>query len=263
MVTVHSFASELLGEERNVYVFTPPGLDPGDTAPVLIMQDGQNLFSGFGDGPGEWQIEDVAAGLMEDGDVMPVFIVGVANAPSRDEDYTPTVDPDEESGGGAEMYLDFVIGELLPWLAENFSVDPDPEFTGIGGSSLGGLFSLYAGFRRPDVFGRIAAISPSIWWDDHVILDFVGESDAGPDNLKIWLDMGHYEDEGDEDVAEGLALHPVIESRALCDLLKDKGFRRGRELRYFEDRQGTHDEESWGHRFGRVLKFLYPAGGTT
>lgn len=259
MVTVHTFESEVLGEERNIYVFSPPDLEEGQTYPVLVMQDGQNLFTGYGDGPGEWQIEDSAEALMTDGQVMPLFIVGVANSGRRDEDYTPTVDPDEESGGEAELYLEFIVDELLPWLAEEFPISLDSEYCGVGGSSLGGLFALYAGFRRPDVFGRVVAISPSIWWDDHVILDFVGDSDAGPDNLKIWLDMGHYEDDGDEDVADGLALHPVVESRALCDLLKEKGFRRGKELRYFEDRQGTHDEESWGNRFGRVLQFLYPA----
>jgi hypothetical protein len=79
--------------------------------------------------------------------------------------------------------------------------------------------------------------------------------------MKIWLDMGHDECEDGDDDAEGEDLednpHPVEAARALCAILKAKGFRRGRQLRYFEDPRGVHHESAWGSRMGKVLKFLY------
>ena len=76
-----------------------------------------------------------------------------------------------------------------------------------------------------------------------------------PDLVKIWIDMGY--GEVDDDELDEIDMHPIEESRILCDIFVKKGFKRGKNLRYFEDYSGTHDEFTWGKRMSNVLTFLF------
>ncbi len=255
MIEVYTLVSETFEEIREIYIYLPPGYEEDEekTYPVFYMQDGQNIFSGYGEGPGKWDMDLVADELIEEERIKELIIVGISNSNWRDEEYTPTFDEGEESGGYADLYLDFLLQEVKEYIDNNYRVRPFREDTAIGGSSLGGLLALYAGITCPEYFGKIAAISPSIWWDNQVIMDMAEEWDVDPQDMKIWLDMGRYEnDEDDEDEAD-----PLEQADMLCEILKSKGFKRGRNLRYFTDYKGTHDEYSWGKRIGKVMSFLF------
>lgn len=257
MVEVETLFSEVLDCERDIYIFTPPDFSRrrSQRYPVLYMQDGQNIFSREGTWHIRWDVDGTAARLINRGKIEELIIVGVANSEWRDDEYTPTVDEGEESGGLADPYLRFLVEEVKPYIDQNYPVRPFREDTGIAGSSLGGLLSLYAAMTYPEYFGKVAAMSPSLWWDDHVILKMATEWEVDPTEMKIWLDMGFFEDDPEE--AEEEDVDPLEEAAALCEILKEKGFRRGRSLRYFEDKSGTHDEIAWGRRFSKVLRFLY------
>ena len=102
------------------------------------------------------------------------IVIGVANDANRVYEYTPTVDPTETSlgpAGGADQYIQMLVTELKPQIDSMLRTRPDVDSTLMAGSSLGGLVTAYAGLKRPDVYGRIAAISPSTWWDSDVIVD--------------------------------------------------------------------------------------------
>ena len=54
--------------------------------------------------------------------------------------------------------------------APQYRVRRDREATGLGGSSLGGLVTLYLGLRYAQYFGKLAVLSPSVWWNHKSIL---------------------------------------------------------------------------------------------
>jgi predicted alpha/beta superfamily hydrolase len=245
-----SVVSRFLPAPRDVLVYLPPGYDAGSRRyPVLYMQDGQNLFdpaTAYVKGK-DWRLGETVDALIAAGAIEPLIVVGIHNTGiERVDEYTPTRDPRRKTGGQADLYVKLLAEELKPFVDSRYRTLPSPDATGLGGSSLGGLFSLYAGLLRPDVFGRLALMSPSVWWDGEVVVKMV---DALPAKLalRIWLDMGTRE--GDEALAG---------ARHLKGALVAKGWEPGHDLSYLEARGARHDEEAWGRRVGRVLRFLYP-----
>ncbi len=245
------FRSRFLPTRRDVLVYLPPGYDAAARRryPVLYLQDGQNLFDGrtsYVRGS-SWMVGETADRLIEAGEIEPLIIVGVYNAGKhRLEEYTPTRDP-VYGGGKANRYERLLIEDLKPWVDRAYRTLDGPEHTGIGGSSLGGLVSLYLGLRRPDVFGRLAVLSPSVWWHRRSILSFVSKANPVP-RPRIWLDMGT--DEG----PAGLRNSDQLEQTLL-----QRGWREGQDLLYMRVQGGRHDEAAWSLRVCPFLQFLFPA----
>jgi enterochelin esterase-like enzyme len=242
----------LLRNQRDLIVYLPPGYheQPQRRFPVLFLHDGQNLFDGATSFiPGmDWHVGQTADYCIQAGLVQPLIIVGIYNAgKQRLGEYTPTRMP-KLGGGRANRYAKFLLEEVRPFLLSNYRVLSGAENTGIGGSSLGGLVSLYLGLRLPHVFGKIAALSPSVWWNQRVILRF---ADAAPvDPLpRIWLDIGTREG--------GRIVEDVERFR---DILLTKGWRLGRDLQYQRVEGAEHNEAAWAQRVAPFLQFLFPAG---
>src|SRR5213075_1732830 len=104
--------------------------------------------------------------------------------------------------------------------------------------------TMVIGLWFPSVFQRLAVMSPSIWWDDCVVLDMVNAiEDGGKPPLKIWLDTGTHEPGWER-------------ARLLCEALVEKGWRLYDDLVYFEDEGAGHSEAAWAHRLEAVLRFL-------
>jgi predicted alpha/beta superfamily hydrolase len=122
--------------------------------------------------------------------------------------------------------------------------------TGTGGSSLGGLVSLYLGFTYPNMFGKVAALSPSVWWNNKAILDVVAEATPKP-RLKIWLDIGTRE-----------SATAVDDTEQLRDALLEKGWELDNDLHFREARGARHNEAAWAKRVGPMLEYLFPAGSS-
>ncbi len=128
-------------------------------------------------------------GWPSNGEIEPLILVGIANTGLRRmAEYTPTRDF-KMGGGEGRSYGRLLIEELKPWIDRTYRTLPDAKNTGLGGSSLGGLISLYVGFAHPEVFGKLAVMSPSLWWDHRSILNAIEQQATKPD-LRIWLDMG-------------------------------------------------------------------------
>jgi enterochelin esterase-like enzyme len=246
-----AFRSKFLDQDRDVLVWLPPGYEDSDVRhPVLYMHDGQNLFepdTAFQKGE-HWRVGETATELIEKGDIEPLIIVGIYNTGDhRKNEYTPTYDA-RLGGGAADDYGRMIIEELKPLVDMTYRTRPDADSTGIGGSSLGGLVSLYLAFTHPQVFHRVAALSPSVWWNWRAILKTVRQSRSKPP-LKIWLDMG---------TAEGKK--GLDDARLLKAALVGLGFSVGADLQYAEYEGATHSEKAWAERVGPMLKYLYPPG---
>ncbi|MGZ8851484.1 MAG: alpha/beta hydrolase, partial [Thermoanaerobaculia bacterium] len=187
---IENFESKILGNTRSLAIYLPPGYDERADRryPVLYMQDGQNLFDpalAFGGIP--WRIGEAADQAIGNRDADPMIIVGIDNmGTARIDEYTPTGDESKGGGGRADHYCRMLVEEIKPVIDAGFRTLPDAEHTAIGGSSLGGLLSLYLALRRPDIFRRAAVMSPSLWWDRRMILREVEHLGEG-DRPRIWL----------------------------------------------------------------------------
>lgn len=247
---IPAFESAILGNARDVTVYLPAGYDDREDRryPVLYMQDGQNLFEpqrAFIPGQ-HWRLAEAADEAIGARTASPMIIVGIDNAgPSRIDEYAPTHDPKKNGGGRADDYARFLLEELKPVIDAGYRTLADGANTAVGGSSLGGLLAMHIAAKYPHAFSRVAVMSPSVWWNDRVILREVDEF-AGPHRPRVWLDIGGRE--GGEAISG---------AQALRDRLRAKGWN-DESLLYHEDRRADHSERAWASRVRKVLEFLFP-----
>jgi enterochelin esterase-like enzyme len=249
------FTSKFLAGERDISVYVPPGYEENDGRryPLLILQDGQNLFDPRTSYiPGKtWRVAEHADDAIAAGEVEPLVIAGVANAGERRlAEYTPTRDW-KLGGGEANQYALLLTRELLPFLQARYRLRAGADHTGLGGSSLGGLVSLWTGLRCADVFGRLAVMSPSVWWNHRYILGYL--NDVAPllhRRPRVWLDVG--DQEGRRTLTDADMLHAR---------LRKQGWRDGVDVHFEAVSGGRHDESSWAERVRPMLRFLFPAEG--
>jgi len=246
-----NFRSRFLRNQRDLIVYLPPGYDAqaGRHFPVLYLHDGQNLFDGATSFiPGmDWQVGQTADQLIYAGQVEPLIIVGMYNTKARIREYTPTHVP-KLGGGRADRYASFLIEEVKPFIEREYRTFSGPQNTGIGGSSLGGLVSLYVGLKLSPVFGKIAALSPSVWWNQRVMNRFALDYRVQP-RPRIWLDVGTRE-----------GGRTVLDVEQFRDVLLQKGWRLNEDLHYERVEGAEHNEAAWARRVGPFLQFLYPVG---
>jgi predicted alpha/beta superfamily hydrolase len=247
--THERFHSRHLEHDRTVVVYLPPSYDANAATryPVLYLHDGQNVFDAATSFADEWHVDETAQALITVGDIQPIIVVGIYNTGEhRIDEYTPTVQRDIGSGGHADDYGRMLVHDLKPFIDETYHTCADATDTALGGSSLGGLLTMHVGIRYPETFGKLAVLSPSVWWDERVILK---EVDALSSKLpqRIWLDAG---------TREGPTT--IADARLLRDALVAKGWVVGEDLHYLEVLGGEHNEASWGARVGPVLEFLFP-----
>jgi enterochelin esterase-like enzyme len=248
-----AFHSRNLPDDRDIIVYVPPDYDarPDHRYPVLYLHDGQNLFdprTSFIPGR-TWRVQEQADAAIEAGEVEPLVIVGVYNTGDRRlAEYTHERDW-QRGGGEASKYGQLLTEELMPFVASRYRVRPDRQSTGLGGSSLGGLVTLYLGLRHARSFGRLAVMSPSVWWNHKSILGYVNEHAPHVwERPRLWLDVGDREGKR--------TLH---DTEQLAHRLKANGWVAGETLHFERIPGGTHDEASWAERVRPMLRFLFPA----
>ncbi len=256
-VTVHSFPEFLDG--RSVWIWRPPGYDVQTERryPVLYMWDGQNVFDEATSFAGEWQVDESAERLVRSRRVEPLIVVAIGNGgAARLREYTPWAALGHGGGGGI-AHLDALVDVLKPRIDAEYRTLPEPWSTGIAGSSLGGLMALYAGWARPDVFGKVAAFSPTLSWVGSRIVRFIeGEPRAA---LRVYADMGTRESGRFVDHDRNGTEDSIDEIRRLERVLRTGGLVEGAGLRVVEDEGGRHHETAWARRFPPALEFLFPA----
>jgi len=232
-VEKHSFASALLKNTRDVWVYTPPGYSKA-AAPygLLVVFDGDTYINVV---PTPVTLDN----LLADKRIPPMVAVIIGNARGA----RPTELPCNP------QFADFLSTELIPWTRRLYNVTSDPSLVTIGGSSYGGLAATYAAYRHPEVFGNVLSQSGSYWWtpptDPSKPSSFDPESEHGyvadlfinspklP--IRFYLDAGSMEVDRS---GEGSSI--LIPNRDFRNVLISKGY----EVHY-QQFQGAHDYLSW------------------
>lgn len=244
----HSFEiwSPQLRNRRTVDVYLPDGYSGArQRHPVVYLQDGQNLsdpaiaFAG-----NTWRLDDGLRWLY--GRDRHPIVVGIHNmGEARLAEYSPFPDP-RHGGGHGDRYVRFLIDTVKPRIDSAYRTRRDRDSTVIGGSSMGGLISLYAFVRRPSPFGHAIVMSPSIWFGDREMLRFAGRARSA--RGRIYLDVG---------TAEGS--DTLRDARALARTLRARGFSRDT-LKYVEAQGHQHREADWAWRLPSALEFTLQRG---
>jgi predicted alpha/beta superfamily hydrolase len=267
---IHSVVGDLLVHEqlyspqldnsRDVLALLPPSYHQTTRRyPVLYMHDGQNLFDAHGSYSGEWQVDEtmqaLGTGMHE------AIIIGLPHqGEGRRTEYNPY--PLPQIPGRGSDYIRFIVETVKPLIDSNFRTLPDAPNTGLAGSSMGGLISLFGYLNRPDVFGLCAAFSTAYWFGHEGLLHTIQQHNR--EGGRIYLDVGTAEGDtlaywvpplapdrqaGDQAYVAGV--------RRLRDALQQGGYHEGDSLLYVEEEGGMHRESAWARRLPAALRFLF------
>lgn len=207
--------------------------------PVLYLQDGQNLFDDYAPF-GSWEVDKRLAQLAESGQG-DIIIIAIDHAEEeRIAEFTPTTVTKLGIGDG-KRYARFLAETLKPYVDAHFRTKPEPEFTGIGGSSMGGLISIYAVFQYPELYSRLMIFSPSLWV--HPQLPEIFAHEASRYDGKIYLYGGG--NEGEELVKHLQHFYTILSATENYDV----------KLTIKDD--GQHNEHAWGEAFPNALRWLF------
>ncbi|NJF25890.1 phosphonate ABC transporter ATP-binding protein [Thermococcus sp. Bubb.Bath] len=234
-----------LNTTRRIWVYLPPDYNNGTKRyPVLYMFDGQNLFDEATSFAGEWGVDEALEKLYREKNFS-LIVVGIDNGgDKRIDEYAPWVNEEYGRGGLGNATLEFIVEILKPLIDRQYRTIPNE--TGIMGSSLGGLMALYAGFWNSSVFRYVGAMSSALWFNPE-IYDFVKNAPSGP--AKIYIDWGT--DEGDNPAAFAESNEKMVQ------ILEEKGYVEGKNLKVVVDEGGKHNEYYWGKRFSEAVLWLF------
>jgi predicted alpha/beta superfamily hydrolase len=253
---LHEFESRIFRNVRVLRVWVPPRYDAPENAdrhyPVFYLNDGQNLFEAATSFTHiEWGVDETAYRLIGQGTVPPLIIVGIDNAQDdRLKEYLPyrSFKPPVLRPQG-KRYPGFLMSEVMPFLHERYRIARGPESTGLGGSSLGALISLFTVIERPGIFGRLLLESPSLFVANRAVLRDASGSEQWPE--RIFLAIGTKEvgrlDKDQKAVADVRNLERSLRRAGLGN----------DQLLVKIDEGATHSESEWAKRFPDALQFLF------
>ena len=250
-ILADDFAMPQLGRTRRVWLYLPPDYATSDKRyPVLYMHDGQNLFDEATGYAGEWGVDETLDSLHASGDPG-VIVVAVDNgAEHRLDEYSPWTN-ERYGGGQGDQYVDFLVETLKPYIDARYRTLPDRLNTGIAGSSMGGLISLYALLEHPDVFGRAGVFSPALWFAPGAFEHARGAAPMRPDP-RIYFVSGALEGQPGED--SGVYTR---DQERMVETLVAAGFAPGAEVVAHVRADGTHSEWFWRREFAAAYGWLF------
>jgi enterochelin esterase-like enzyme len=259
-------------DPRNVDIWLPEGYhtSPNKKYPVLYMHDGQVLFQpGRGLSGEEWEVDEMMTKLIRENKIREAIVVGIWNTGKRFREYQPSkpfeklttqtkklrdsLDVEYHGRPLAEEYLKFVVDELKPFVDQNFRTLPDKKNTCMMGSSMGGLITIYAKARYPEVFGAVACLSthfpvsfknnPEI---PSLVINYLKSSLPNGKKDKIYFDFG----------TGTLDAWYEPYQKLMDQAMTSKGYVQGKnwETRKFEGAE--HSEAAWRKRLDVPLVFL-------
>ncbi|WP_068778671.1 alpha/beta hydrolase [Paenibacillus sp. GM2] len=259
LIELRDFHSEILNNKRDMFVYLPPSYHENEQKryPVLYMQDGQHVF--FADHQGEsWDVHRTVDRLTAEGKIGEIIVVAVSHIEdARIAEYMHTIPGGYDifhTVNQGELYEEFLVKEVKPYIDTTYRTLPDKEHTALMGSSAGGLVSYNIGFRRPDTFGMIGALCPFFVSMDLETMEerWLSHVYQEKKDLKIWMDVGD---------AEGFT---VMEKhvRQVVDVLIASGFRPGEDLMYYYAVNSGHSQKDWAARVHAPLIYFFGDIGT-
>ncbi len=228
---------------HKIWIYLPPDYDKTSKKyPVIYMHDAQNLFDKSTAYAGEWEVDETLNKLYEKTG-KGFIVVGIENGgEERINEYTPW-ENEKYGGGKGAVYMDFIVNTLKPYIDKNYRTKFQQKYTGLIGSSLGGLISYYGGLQYPKIFGKIGALSTSFWFSEKVV-DFTKEK-GNLKNVKLFLLVGGKEGENTDK-----------DTQKMEKLLLETGFK-SKNLKSKINPEGEHNEAFWRSEFLEVVSWLY------
>jgi predicted alpha/beta superfamily hydrolase len=244
---VHLISEEFeipqLNKKRKIWALLPHDYDTStESYPVLYLQDAQNLFNE--NAPfGNWQIDKKLA-VMSDYGIGKIIIIAIEHA-EKERLIEYNVGRTILGEGQGKKYIRFIADTLKPFIDKNFRTKSEREFTGIGGSSMGGLVSIFSGLMYPEVYGKLMIFSPSLWVIPKIKFSFLDLFE--PAETKIYLYAG-----GDE--SETMIKHVKKFKKRL--LKREKG-KENMKVNLSINMDGKHSETYWSDEFPKAIEWLF------
>jgi predicted alpha/beta superfamily hydrolase len=231
-----------LNKTRKIWALLPHDYDQSsESYPVMYLQDAQNLFNENAK-YGNWEIDKKLA-VMSEYKIGKIIIIAIEHA-EKDRIKEYNVGKTVLGKGQGKKYIQFLTETLKPFVDSNFRTKKEREFTGIGGSSMGALVSIFSGLIYPEVYGKLMIFSPSLW----VVPTLKMDSDsATPNDTKIYLYAG-----GDESATMIEHVRLFKKNMIASEFVKDK-----MKINLSINMQGKHSETYWSDEFPKAIEWLF------
>lgn len=259
-VMIDDFFSAALKHKVKLEVLLPPWYDhtPQFSFKVLLLNDGQQLH--------RLKMQNVLTELYSKNSIPPIIVVGI-HAHNRMQEYGVAGVPDyKKRGNKADKYSRFIVNELIPLIKKNFRVIDEPGNFSIAGFSLGGLSAFDIAWNYPLLFANAGMFSASFWWrsknyndgyddsTDRIMHKMVRGTDS-KSNQRFWFECGTADELADRN-GNGV-IDSIEDTLDLISELEELGFKKDRDLKYVEVKDGAHNEETWSEVMPGFLEWCF------
>lgn len=273
---IDNFPTKLI-VPRTVDVWLPSNYSKDKKYSVLYMHDGQMLFDASSTwNKQEWMVDDIVSRLNSENKIQDIIVVAIWNIPNlRHMDLYPNKPyqslskeiqesiqtevkkakfPFDDKKINSDNYLKFIVKELKPYIDKNYSVYTDAKNTGIMGSSMGGLISMYAICEYPKVFGKAACLSTH-WvgfrdFENNPIPEsffaYMEKNLPNPKNHKIYFDYG----------TETLDASYLKYEYRVDEVMQSNGYKT-ENYKSLKFEGENHSEASWQKRINIPIEFMF------
>ncbi len=232
-----------LNKKRKIWALLPHDYDVSlENYPVLYLQDAQNLFNENAEF-GNWEIDKKLA-VMSEYNIGKIIIIAIEHA-DKDRIKEYNVGKTVLGSGQGKQYIRFVTDTLKPFVDSNFRTKSEREFTGIGGSSMGGLVSIFSGLMYPEVYGKLMIFSPSLWVVPK--LNIPNDIDESYQDTKIYLYAG-----GEESATMIEHVKRFKKNMVKSEFVSDK-----MKINLSINMEGKHNESYWSDEFPKAIEWLF------
>lgn len=245
-------------DHRPLYALLPPSYPSSERRyPVVYCHDGQNLFDPAMSYAGSWRVDHVAAVLACLG--REAIFIGVPNLGERRiTEYSPFFDL-KMGGGRADAFVKFLVDDVKGFVDDTLRTLPGRENTGMIGSSMGGLISLYGFVSRPDVFSFVGALSPSLFFAEEAMLRWLEKNAVElPEDSRVFVSAGTREVDGETRVERVVRTTQKMYRLWRLERLLIKRGLGSQNVRRVTHRRAEHREQAWSALLPRVMRFLLP-----
>jgi len=227
---------------RDIFVWLPPDyeINKEKQFPVFYMHDGQNLVDPRTSNTFiDWHVDEVADSLLRRGEIKPFILVGINNTDDRATEYSNTP--------LGKLYMKLIVEKIKPFIDREYRTLPDAENTAVGGSSMGGLISMLCAWDYPNIFSKAACFSPAFMYKNINYTKVIQDDRTQKKNLIIYIYNGG--------VGLETELQPGVDK--MIEVLKEKGFKEGKDLFVFMDKNAEHNEAAWAKRIWMPIKIFF------
>lgn len=236
-----------LKRSRRVWIYLPEGYTntkKNYRYPVLYIHDGQNVFDDATSFSGEWGVDE----FLDSTRARSCIVVAIDNGGSKrlneycpyDFSLTGIASASVSNKGEGNLYVDFLAKTLKPFIDKNYRTRKDKSHTFVAGSSMGGLISMYAVLKYPNVFGGAGVFSPAFWVGPKIFDDIKVKGEKV--KSRIYFYAGKQESESMvTDMLKAFNEMYVVSKSKMTTVIRD---------------EGKHNETTWRKEFPLFYEWI-------